>query len=192
MQLRIISDASYNSEAIARSRAGGYHDLIRKSEDPYLEPVNGAILCISSLINCIVASAAEAEYAALFMNAQTGAILKLTLEDLGCPQGVTPIYTDNKCAEGIANDTITLQKSKAMDMRFHWVRDRVRQEQFQVLWRKGSENLADYFTKNHPPAHYRMLRDVLVRTPTKEEMNSSKGVLMAAFHARVYHANKWT
>ena len=121
MKLRIISDASYNSEAIARSRAGGYHDLIKISDDPYLEPVNGAILCVSSLINCIVASAAEAEYAALFMNAQLGAILKLTLEDLGCPQGVTPIYTDNKCAEGIANDTITLQKSKAMDMRFHWV-----------------------------------------------------------------------
>jgi len=126
----------------------------------------------------------------LFMNAQLGAILKLTLEDLGWPQGITPIYTDNRCAEGIANDTLKLQKSKAMDMRFHWVRDRVRQGQFQVIWRKGSENLADYFTKNHPPSHYRMMRPVLVRTPTKEEMNYSKGVLMAAFHARVRHKGK--
>jgi hypothetical protein len=113
-----------------------------------------------------------------------GAILKLTLEDLGCPQGITSIYTDNKCAEGIANDSITLQKSKAMDMRFHWVRDRVRQEQFKVIWKKGSENIADYFTKNHPTSHYRMMRHILVKSPTKEEMNSSKGVLMAALYIR--------
>jgi len=133
MQLRIVSDASYNSESNARSRAGGYHDLVKNSADPYLEAPNGAILCVSSLISCVVASAAEAEYAALFMNAQHGAILRTTLEDMDCKQQVTPIYTDNKCAEGIANESITLQKSKSMDMRFHWVRDRVRQQQFQVI-----------------------------------------------------------
>jgi len=183
MKLRIVSDASYNSESIARSRAGGYHDLVKNAEDPYLEAPNGAILCVSSLIDCVVASAAEAEYAALFMNAQQGAIIRATLEDMGCKQEVTPIYTDNKCAEGIANETITLQKSKSMDMRFHWVRDRVRQQQFQVIWREGLDNIADYFTKTHPTAHYKMKRDLYVLTPTKEEFNSSKGVLMAAYSA---------
>jgi hypothetical protein len=119
MKLRISSDASYNSEEIARSRAGGHHDLIDNVEDPYLEPINGAIICISFLISCIVASVAEAEYAAIFINAQMGVIIRMTLEELGKPQGPTPIYTDNQCAQQIASDTITLPKSKSMVMRFH-------------------------------------------------------------------------
>jgi len=180
MKYRITSDASYNSEAIARSRSGGYHDLVNNVDDPYLEPINGAITCISSLINCIVASVAEAEYASMFINAQVGAIIRMTLEDLGKPQGPTPIYTDNQCAQGIASDTLTLQKSKSMDMRFHWVRDRVRQNQFIVHWKEGKSNIADYFTKFHPPAHHRMTRPYLVSSPKAEV--PSKGVLMKALH----------
>jgi hypothetical protein len=43
-------------------------------------------------------------------------------------------------------------------MRFYWIRDRVKQNQFHILWKKGSENLADYFTKHHPPAHHQRMR----------------------------------
>ena len=190
MILRISSDASYNSEAIARSRAGGYHDLINLSDDPYLEPLNGSITCISSLINCIVASAAEAEYAALFINAQMGTVIRMTLEDLGKPQGPTPIYTDNQCAQGIATDTITLQKSKSMDMRFHWVRDRVRQNQFTVHWKPGKSIIADYFTKIHPPVHHRLMRPLFVSSP-KAATAPSKGVLMQALHAMTLKVSKY-
>jgi hypothetical protein len=34
-----------------------------------------------------------------------------------------------------------------MDMRYHWLTDRVRQKQFDVYWRQGCENLGDYHTK---------------------------------------------
>lgn len=46
------------------------------------------------------------------------------------------------------------QKSKAMDMRFYWLRDCVQQRQFIIYWRPGTENLADYFTKHHLAAHH--------------------------------------
>eukprot|EP00978_Attheya_sp_CCMP212_P011080 scaffold27074_cov32-Attheya_sp.AAC.2 len=45
-----------------------------------------------------------------------------------------------------------------MDMRFYWVQNRVRQGHFNVYWRPGSTNLADYFTKHHPPSHHRQMR----------------------------------
>jgi hypothetical protein len=115
MKLRIHSDASYNSEPIARSRAGGYFDLISEDNDPYTEPVNGGILAVSVLLDVVVASAGEAELGGLFINAQHGEIIRATLKDLGYPQQVTPIYTDNKCAEGIVNNIITLHKFKSMD-----------------------------------------------------------------------------
>jgi hypothetical protein len=48
--------------------------------------------------------------------------------------------------------------SKAFDMRFYWVKDRIKQNQFQLIWRKGSTNMADYFTKHHPPWHHKQMR----------------------------------
>ena len=45
-----------------------------------------------------------------------------------------------------------------MDMRFFWVRDRLKQGQFRIFWEKGASNLADYFTKHHPPAHHKKIR----------------------------------
>jgi hypothetical protein len=80
------------------------------------------------------------------------------LEDMGHPQGPTLIEADNACAVGLANDTVKQKRSKAIDMRFYWVRDRVKQGQFIIYWRKGSDNIADYFTKHHPPSHHRRLR----------------------------------
>jgi hypothetical protein len=34
-------------------------------------------------------------------------------------------------------------------MRCYWIKDRVAQDQYVVHWRKGSDNLANYFTKHH-------------------------------------------
>jgi hypothetical protein len=68
------------------------------------------------------------------------------------------MVTDNECARGIANDTVKQKRSKAIDMRFYWIRDRVAQNQFKICWQKGSDNLADYYTKHHPPAHHQRMR----------------------------------
>jgi hypothetical protein len=60
-----------------------------------------------------------------------------------------PLQTDNSTAYGIVNDTIKHKRSKAMDMRYHWMNDRVRQKQFDVYWRPGREKLGDYHTNHH-------------------------------------------
>jgi hypothetical protein len=39
-------------------------------------------------------------------------------------------------------------------MHFHWLHDRKAQGQFRIYWQPGRTNLADYFTKHHPPAHH--------------------------------------
>jgi hypothetical protein len=42
-----------------------------------------------------------------------------------------------------------------MDMGYHWLTDRVHQTQFDVYWRPGRENLADYHTKHHSAQHHK-------------------------------------
>ena len=169
MILYVHSGASYLSEPQARSRAGGYFflsDPMSQEElanpDSPLPKINGAIHIICTILQNVMASATEAEVGALFHNAQDACPLRHTLEFLGHPQPATPIQTDNSCAEGIVNDTVKQRRSKAVDMRFYWVRDRVKQKQFYVYWKKGESNWSDYWTKNHATSHHREMRRVFL------------------------------
>ena len=105
-------------------------------------------------------SAAEAEVGALYIVAQEIVPMRMTLEELGHPQPATPLKTDNSTACGIMNGTVKQKRTKAMDMRYYWLRDRVRQKQFNVFWEPGINNLADYPTKHHSGAHHRKVRDI--------------------------------
>jgi hypothetical protein len=147
MILHIHSDASYLSVSNARSRLGGL--LFCGDKFPQQDTLNGSILNVASVIKNVVASTAESEVGACFHNAQSGAPLRVTLAELGHIQPPTPLRTDNSTAFGIFNETIKQKRSKEMDMRYHWLIDRVRQKQFDVYWRPGRENLGDYHTKHH-------------------------------------------
>jgi hypothetical protein len=39
-------------------------------------------------------------------------------------------------------------------MRFNWVEDRVQKGEFLIYWACGKDNLADYYTNHHSPAHH--------------------------------------
>ena len=71
-----------------------------------------------------MASAAEAELGALFLNCQEAVPIRIMLEEMGHTQTPTPVQVDNSTALGIATGTIKQRKSKAMDMLFYWIRDR--------------------------------------------------------------------
>jgi hypothetical protein len=186
------SDASYLSETKSRSRAGGFHFLPRRSlsssSSSSNQKINGAIDIISCVIPTVVSAASEAEYAALFLNGQTCAGLRLTLSDLGYPQPPTIIISDNTTACGVANRTTKVKRSKAMDMRYHWIRDRVKQGQYQVIWQPGGTNLADYFTKIHPAHHYESMRSIYVNSHDSPDWSSisSKSHKKYIQTARVY------
>jgi hypothetical protein len=172
MVLYIHSDASYLSEPKARSRSGGRFFLSDHPADLDQPPIkaltpNGP-LHISSVILCnVMASAAEAKVGALFVNAQEGTVLRTTLIELGHPQPLTPLQSDNSTTTGILNASFLQRQFNAIDMRFYWVRDRVKHGHFLVYWRPGTaENLADYFTEHHPTAHHRLVQNTFLH-PTK-------------------------
>jgi hypothetical protein len=52
-------------------------------------------------------------------------------------------------------------------MRFHWVRDRVRQGQFTISYIKSADNVADYFTKNLDPIKHKFFMQFLAPNDTK-------------------------
>jgi hypothetical protein len=129
---------------------------------------NGAILIISKVLKHVMSSAAEAEIGAVFINAKEGAVLRTTLEELGHKQPPTPKETDNTTATGYSNGTIKQKRTKAMNMRFYWIKYRVKQGQFNVYWGPGFQNLADYFTKHHSPAHHKRMRDIYIHANERQ------------------------
>jgi hypothetical protein len=58
-----------------------------------------------------------------------------------------------------------------MDMRFHWMRDRVWQGQFHIAWRKGACNKADHFSKHHPTTRHRELHSAHSHEPSSRNSN---------------------
>lgn len=160
MVLKCNVDGSYNSEPDARSRAGAFI-YCGRTNDPNF--INGPIDCISTLIPTVVSSAAETEYASLFIGGKALLPLRYTLLDMNCIQPPTEIITDNVAAQGIATNTCKQRRSKSMDMRYHWIRDRVGLKDFTIVWRPGSESIADYLTKTQPVAMVLKMRKFFVK-----------------------------
>lgn len=160
MILIIDADVSYLSETLARSRGGGVAYMGKKNDPTF---INGPIDVMCVILPTIVSSACEGEYATAFLMAQLSMPLRVQLADLGYKQdmftnGSTLLTTDNQCAEGIANESIKLKRSRAMDMRYHWLRDRVKLGDFTVKWRKNTHSLADFFTKVLPTKQFQEMR----------------------------------
>ena len=175
MVLAVHSDAGYLSESQARSRVGGHFFL---SSDVQYPPNNGPILNMAQVIKAVMSSAAEAELGGLFINAKEAVYIRNILTEMGYPQPPTPLQTDNSTAEGVVNNTVQPKRTKSMDMRFHWLRDRaVHQKQFRIYWRLGKTNLADYFTKHHSPAHHRNVRgEFLTRVNELKKLRENRAI----------------
>jgi hypothetical protein len=95
------------------------------------------------------------------------------------------MQADNSTANGILNGTVKQQRSRAMDMRFYWMKDRTQQGQFNVLWAPGRDNLADYFTKHHSPAHHRLMRPQYLHEPKSIHSRIQRGCVESQTKAKV-------
>jgi hypothetical protein len=97
------TDAGFLNKTNSRSRAGAH---IYLSENDPFPRFNGAVLSIAHIIKFVMASAAEAELAALFVTAREMIPHRQTLIDMGWPQPKSPIQTDYSTAAGVTNKTI--------------------------------------------------------------------------------------
>jgi hypothetical protein len=155
MVLVAHSNASYLSKPNERSRAGGHFFLLSDSTIPQN---NGAILNIAHIIKHVMLSAMEAELAGLYIMAREAVYIRIILEEMGHKQPAMPLQTDNAMAEAVTNGKVQPKRTKAMDMRFHWLQDRECQRQFRIYWRPGKLNYADNWTKHHPTKHHQHVR----------------------------------
>jgi hypothetical protein len=150
MFLVVSSDAAYVVLPNACSRAAGHFflsTLPTAISSPPNPKSNGAVHFLCKTIRTVAASASEAETGSLFLNAQEAVPMLTALEkmDHHQPSTGTPLETNNSTAPGILHAQVRMKKSKAFDMRYHWLKDRISQQQFNLLyWAPGKTNTADY------------------------------------------------
>ena len=112
---------------------------------------NAPLHAFCQRIPVVVASVAEAEYAATFGGGQVLAELTLTLTNLGHPQQSPPLlFVDNECAIGLAMSSVRPKKFKSIDMRLDWLKERVSQQFLRLVFLPGLINPSDFFTKILP------------------------------------------
>jgi hypothetical protein len=76
------------------------------------------------------------------------------LEEMSHPQPPMLIQTDDITALEAITSNIQPRQTKAMEIRFHWLRCHEAQSQLRFFWWPGTTNLANYWTKHHCATHH--------------------------------------
>jgi hypothetical protein len=126
MVLMSHSNALYLSKSKAHSQAGGHFFM---SNNTAKQQNNGTILTIAQTIKAVMSLAAEAEVGALYMNCREAIPTCHTLEFMCHLPPPTPMLADNTTALGVINYNV-IKTLKAIDMKYHWLRDRESRGQF--------------------------------------------------------------
>ena len=109
MILAAHTDTGFLNESKSRSRAGAHIFLSENDPKPKL---NGPVLTILQIIKNVMASAAEAEMAALYITAKKMITLFNALIEMGWPQPQSTIQIENSTAVGFTNKTIVNKATK--------------------------------------------------------------------------------
>ena len=159
MILAMHSDGSYLSEPDSKSRAAGHYYLTNKGTQ---DLNNGAILTLTKIIKHVMGSAGETEMASLYYNCKNAVPLRRALNEMGHQQPQTTVVTDNSTAEGLINKIMSPRRAKTYDRKTNWLKCREAQQQFNIIWKSGKINRADYHSKTHPVKVYQDKRSHFV------------------------------
>ncbi|KAE8907367.1 Retrovirus-related Pol polyprotein from transposon TNT 1-94 [Phytophthora fragariae] len=108
----------------------------------------------------------EAEYMALSLLVQEVIHLRQMLKELQVQQKApTEVFVDNESAKKLAVNPSLHSRTKHIDVRHHFIRERVDMEEIEVLRVPGSENVADAFTKPLSRAKFEKHREVMGLMP---------------------------
>ena len=87
--------------------------------------------------------------------------MKSVFSELGMPLGAIPICGDNQGSIFISSNPVQERRSKHIDIRYHYVRECIEENNVSIFFVDGSLNPADLFTKNLGQAKFELFRKQL-------------------------------
>ena len=96
----------------------------------------------------VALSTCEAEYIALTYAIQEGMFLRQLLSDMeGNPKMTVNLFVDNKGAIDLAKNPVHHQRTKHIDIRYHYIRSLIKDDTVNMQYIPSADNIADMFTK---------------------------------------------
>jgi hypothetical protein len=120
----------------------------RKSKTGYAIYWCGGLISWSSKYQQAVSlSTVEAEYVAACATGKEITWLRKLAVDLGFPQGTTTIMEDNTGAIALSNNPIESERTKHIDIAYHWLRNEVKEGRIELIHCSTLKMTADTLTK---------------------------------------------
>ncbi len=109
---------------------------------------NGPVAWASKKQPCTALSTTEAEYISACEAAKTAVWLSYLLQDFtGEVQTKVPLYCDNQGAVRLVYNAEFHQRTKHIQLRWHWIREKVTEGRIEIKFVGSEDQLADIFTK---------------------------------------------
>ena len=121
--LYIDSNTPYLCERKAKSRVPGFHYFRYNTSSKLQSPMNHSITGECKLLRHVASFTADTVVGGIFLNTQTGIIIKRILSDLGHSQPLFPLKIDNTTTASFVTNNIHQKRSKTWDIHFYWLRD---------------------------------------------------------------------
>ena len=123
---------------------------------------SGLISWSSKKQHVVALSTAEAEYIALSSAACQAIWLRRILSELMHEQiGPTKILCDNKSAMALAKNPVFHGRSKHIDIKYHYIRDRVKDGEIELNFCRSEDQIADILTKPLKTETFKKLKMML-------------------------------
>ncbi|GAB2289888.1 hypothetical protein Dimus_038073 [Dionaea muscipula] len=120
----------------------------RKSTSGYLFTLaGGAISWQSRLQKCVALSTTEAEYIAAVEAGKEMLWVKRFLQELGISQTDYRVHCDSQSALDLSKNAMYHSRTKHIDVRYHWIREVMEQQQLTLVKIPTDKNPADMLTK---------------------------------------------
>lgn len=146
------SNASYAKDRVDRRSTTGHCCFL----------ADGVISWTSKKQPTISLSSMEAEYISGTSATQQIVWLRSLLSDLGFQQNeATVLYVDNQSAIGLAQDPRFHNRSKHIDVKFHYIREKTDEEVITPMWISTDEMIADILTKGLARPKFEKFRSLL-------------------------------
>ena len=150
-ELTAFTDSTWNT-CPDTSRSRGGHILLLWGSP---------ILWVSKLQTITALSSCEAEYVQACLAARDVVWIRRVLREILLPQqAATTMYIDNQSAMKLAKHLMTKPASRHILLRYHWLRDQVRDGRLKLEYVNTDDNLADPFTKVLPKFKYQKFVDI--------------------------------
>ena len=142
----------------------------RRSRSGYIILMNGSPIHWSSKLQKSVSlSSTEAEYICLSAGTTATIFIRTLLSEIGFTQkSATEIIQDNQSTIKIAESRKQQPGIKHIDIRHHFVRDKIQSKEIKLVGTGTNDMLADIFTKNLPfPKYSQHRKNLMLEFPAK-------------------------